>query len=190
MTDAGVPVPPPPRPIELRDADAGSGDWLISILVGVALVAVGVWLLANLYESVTVPAVLVGISFIVGGVAEAVALGGTGALGPIAWVSGGLLVVTGIVVLAWPDATLWTIAVLAGIGLLVAGLVRVGEALTHRDRPDWPGLAVGALGVVIGALVLAWPGATLVVLAIVLGLRAIGTGLVAIGVGWQLHRLA
>jgi hypothetical protein len=29
-----------------------------------------------------------------------------------------------------------------------------------------------------------------VVLAVILGLRAIGTGLVAIGVGWQLRRLA
>jgi hypothetical protein len=28
------------------------------------------------------------------------------------------------------------------------------------------------------------------VLAIVLGLRAIGTGLVAIGIGWQLRRFA
>jgi hypothetical protein len=35
-----------------------------------------------------------------------------------------------------------------------------------------------------------WPGQTLVVLAILLGLRAIGSGLVAIGIGWQLRRFA
>jgi uncharacterized membrane protein HdeD (DUF308 family) len=189
VTDTGVPVPPPPRPIELRDADGD--DWLLSVLAGVVLVAVGVWMLANLYESVTVLAVLVGLSLIVGGIVEAVALGGAGGLGPVAWVAGGLLVAAGIVVLAWPDATLWTIAILAGAALIVAGLVRAAAALAHRERPDWPaGLAVGVLGVVVGAVVLAWPGATLVVLAIVFGIRAVATGLVAIGVGWQLHRLA
>jgi uncharacterized membrane protein HdeD (DUF308 family) len=51
-------------------------------------------------------------------------------------------------------------------------------------------LAVGGLGIVLGVVVLAWPEATLVVLAVILGLRAIGTGLVAIGIGWQLRRFA
>jgi len=38
--------------------------------------------------------------------------------------------------------------------------------------------------------VLVWPDQTLVVLAVLLGLRAIGSGLVAIGVGWQMRRFA
>ena len=189
MTSAGVPVPPPPRPIELRDADGD--DWLLSIVAGIVLVGVGVWLLTNLYESVTVLGVLVGLSLVVGGVVEAVALGGWDGLGPVAWVAGGLLVVTGIVVLAWPDATLWTIAVLAGAALVVVGLVRVAAALARPDRPDrLAGVAVGVLAVAVGVVVLAWPGATLLVLAIVFGIRAVATGLVAIGTGWQLHRLS
>jgi uncharacterized membrane protein HdeD (DUF308 family) len=188
-------VPPPPRPIELVDLD--DRGWLLSVVLGAALVLLGVWLLANLYESVTVLAVLVGISLIVTGLAEAVALGGsaeTGGLGVLAWVAGGLLVLTGLLLVAWPDATLWAVAVLAGAGLVVAGAVHAVRALADRggdaDRSErLLELGIGALGVVVGVIVLAWPDATLLVLAVLLGVRAIATGLVAIGAGWRLHRL-
>jgi uncharacterized membrane protein HdeD (DUF308 family) len=135
----------------LRDVD--DRDWLLSILFGLVLVALGVWLLTNLFESITVLGVLVGISLIIGGVAEALALGGAGQLGAVGWLAGGLLVVAGVVVVAWPDVTLWTIAVLAGLGLLGAGLLRALRALAERDRPEWPAeLAIDALSVLVGSL--------------------------------------
>jgi uncharacterized membrane protein HdeD (DUF308 family) len=43
---------------------------------------------------------------------------------------------------------------------------------------------------VLGIAVLVWPDATLVVLAFLLGIKFIVTGVIAIGVGWQMHRLA
>jgi uncharacterized membrane protein HdeD (DUF308 family) len=184
------PIPPPPRPVELQDMD--ERGWWLSLLFGLGLVVVGVWLLTNLFESVTILALLVGASLVVGGIVEIVALGGREALGWVGWLGGGLVVAAGVVVLAWPDITLWVLAVLAGAGLVLAGLVRIAVAFEgHRTRPDWPiEAAVGALGVVLGAIVLAWPGATLVVLALLLGLRAVATGLIAIGIGWRVHRLA
>ena len=181
-------VPPPPRPIEYRDVDPTG--WWLSVLAGLALVAVGIWLLANPFRSVVVLAVLVGVSLIVGGVTEAVARGGPRDLGWPAWIAGGLLVAAGIVVLAWPDITLWALAALTGAGLVAAGLIRAATAVARRDDADWPvRLALAGLTVAVGAIVLAWPGATVVVLAVLLGLRAVATGLVAIGVGWQAHRL-
>ena len=102
------PIPPPPRPIEYGDADA-SGWWL-SIIGGIALVALGIWLLTNLFESVTVLAWLIGISLIVAGVIEVLALHSVKEVAAAAWISGGLLVAAGIAVLVWPDATLWAIA--------------------------------------------------------------------------------
>jgi uncharacterized membrane protein HdeD (DUF308 family) len=188
--DSSVP-PPPPRPIEYTDVDP-SGWWL-SLLLGVALVALGVWLLTNLFESVVVLAILVGASLIVGGVTEIVALGGRDGVGWPAWVGGGLVAALGVVVLAWPDITLQALAILAGAAVFVAGALRVVTALVHRQDPGWPVLiALGGLGIALGLLIMAWPDATLVVLAVVLGLRAIASGLVAIGVGfqmWQIHRI-
>ena len=51
-------------------------------------------------------------------------------------------------------------------------------------------LGLGGLTVALGIVILVWPGQTLVVLAVLLGIRAIGSGLVAIGVGWQMRRFA
>ncbi|HEY2996983.1 MAG TPA: DUF308 domain-containing protein [Acidimicrobiales bacterium] len=181
--------PPPPRPVEFTEAD--TGGWWLSIIGGIALVVLGVWLLTNLYDSVTVLAWLVGVSLIVSGIIEVLALHGERGIRFAVWLSGGLLVAAGIVVLVWPDITLWALAVLAGIGLILAGVLRVVVALTERDQPDFVvNLAIGVLGVVLGALVLAWPEATLVVLAVLLGIRFVVSGVVAIGMGWQLHRMA
>jgi uncharacterized membrane protein HdeD (DUF308 family) len=183
------PIPPPPRPIEYADADA-SGWWL-SVVGGLALVVLGVWLLTNLFESVTVLAWLIGISLIIAGVIEVLALHSVKEVAAAAWISGGLLVAAGIAVLVWPDATLWAIALVAGIGLVLAGTLRVVVALADREQADMPWqLGLGGLTAALGIVILVWPGQTLVVLAVLLGIRAIGSGLVAIGVGWQMRHFA
>lgn len=188
--DAGVSStpPPPPRPIEYAEVDRGG--WWLSVLFGIALVLLGLWVLTNLYDSVVVLAWLVGLCLIVAGVVEIVSLHGERGMGWAAWLSGLLLIAGGVVVLVWPDITLWALAVLAGLGIMLAGLVRIVVAFVGRDQPDFVlNLAVGAVGVVLGALVLAWPEATLTVLAVILGIRFLISGVIAIGVGWQLHRL-
>jgi uncharacterized membrane protein HdeD (DUF308 family) len=188
VTDIGASIPPPPRPIEYRDVDARG--WWATILVGFALVALGLWLLTNLYESVTVLALLVGVSLLAGGLLE-VATANKAGTGWAGWVAGGLLAIAGIVVLAWPDITLWALAVAAGLGLMAGGAVHAFGALrSPRGSDRTVQIVVGVLGVVLGAAVVAWPGATLVVLAVLLGIRALVTGIVAIATGWQLHRLA
>lgn len=183
-------IPPPPRPIEYEDLDPRG--WWLSLLFGVVLVVVGVWLLSNLYESVTVLAILVGLSLVISGVTEIVALGGRDAFGWAAWVGGGLVIAAGLIVLAWPDITLKVIAVLAGFALLVTGAIGIVLALQRRAAgSDWPvQLGLGAVALVIGALVLAWPSATLMVLGFILGIKAVVTGLISIGAGWKAHQLA
>jgi uncharacterized membrane protein HdeD (DUF308 family) len=185
----GALPPPPPRPIEYRDVDASG--WWASLLVGVLLVGLGVWMLTNLFDSVVVLAWIAGGSLIVGGIVEVIALGGRQALGWVAWLNAALLVAAGIAVLVWPDITLWALALLAGAALLLAGLLHMVWALYHRDDPSWTvHLGLGGFGAALGAVMLAWPDATLIVLAVSLGIRAIATGLIAIGTGWQMHRLA
>jgi uncharacterized membrane protein HdeD (DUF308 family) len=185
--DASYP-PPPPRPIEFQDVD--SRGWWVSVLAGIALVLVGLWLITNLYESVTVLAILVGVSLIVGGFVEAGVADDAG-LGWAGWVAGGLLVAAGVAVLVWPDITLWALAVLAGASLLVSGLLHVLWAVARRHRPDWGAhLVLGALTAVVGLVVLIWPEATLLVLGLILGIRAVVTGIIAISTGWRVHRLS
>jgi uncharacterized membrane protein HdeD (DUF308 family) len=189
--DAGYTAEPPPPPTPIEYGEMSSAGWWISVIGGIALVLLGLWIVTNLYDSVVVLAWLVGISLIVAGVLEVLALHGEHGVGWAVWISGALLVAAGIAVLVWPDITLWALAVMAGIGIMVAGVIRVIVAFVDRDEPDFVvNLAIGAFGIVLGAIVLAWPEATLTVLALILGIRFLVSGIVAIGLGWQLHRLS
>jgi len=184
----GNSIPPPPRPIEYRDVDASG--WWAPLLLGVILVGLGIWMLTNLFESVVVLAWIAGVSLIAGGIVEVAALGGRQALGWVAWLGALLLVAAGVVVLVWPDITLRALAVLAGAALVVAGSLRLVTALYNRHEPGWTlDLGIGGFGIALGAVIVTWPDATLVVLAVSLGIRAIATGLVAIGTGWQMHSM-
>lgn len=93
-------------------------------------------------------------------------------------VLGGILVAGGIIAMAWPGITLWTVAVVTGVSLLAHGIGRLGLALAARrevaGRP-WLALA-GAFGILCGVLALAWPAATVLVLCIVLGAQVTAPG--------------
>ena len=100
---------------------------------------------------------------------------------------GGVLILTGVIAHAWPDITLWALAVVTGAGIIMFGLVQVAAAVAlRRAIPAWGvWLAVGVISVAVGALCMVWPGATVTVLAILLGVRVlfdgIGTVIFALG---------
>ena len=149
MSDIGASYPPPPpRPIEYQDMD--SRGWWVSVLAGVALVLLGLWLVTNLYDSVIVLAILVGVSLIVGGFVEA-AIADDAGLGWAGWLAGGLTVAAGVAVLVWPDITLWASPCWPGPSLLVAGVLHALWAISRRDHPDWkPHLVIGVLTALVG----------------------------------------
>ena len=105
--------PPPPRPAEYEGVDRSTGTVLM--VVGAALVVLGLVLLANPFAAIWILGVLIGVSLIVGGLAEVAA--GRGAPGP-RWPSlliGAVVVLAGIAAAVWPDATVGVLAVVAGL---------------------------------------------------------------------------
>jgi uncharacterized membrane protein HdeD (DUF308 family) len=192
------PLPPPPPlgpapvPTDVVDhTDDGGGaaqNWWLALLVGGLMLGLGGWMLANLVESVLVLAVLIGVSLITGGFVDAWLLSQRRPRWA-AWIEGLLLVLAGIVVLSWPDITLWVLTLAGGLALLLGGVVQLVVALAHRHQPTWTlDLGLGALGLVLGAIVLAWPEATLVVVAVLFGIRAVVVGLLTIATGLQMRR--
>jgi uncharacterized membrane protein HdeD (DUF308 family) len=157
---------------------AASSRWWMFLLLGAAAVVVGLILLFDLVTAVETLAVFVALGLLFTGLGELTASSRYRTMFSVA--SGVLLVVAGIVALAWPDITLWALAVVTGIGLLLSGAVRLGAAL--GDKPDgWGWLMVGgALSLVVGIMALVWPGATVLVLAILLGFRLVVFGAVEI----------
>ena len=148
-------------------------------IFGAAAVVLGVFLLANPVDAASTLAWLVGLALVVGGCVDIAQGWGSDGRSTSA-LPGVLLVIGGLVALFWPDATLWTLAVVAGLSLLVHGVTRLVVAIAGRSEiKGWGWLAfAGVINVVVGILALAWPEATVAVLSLILGFQILLFGVV------------
>lgn len=97
-----------------------------------------------------------------------------------------IAVLLGVAAIVWPGATLFTIAMLFGIYLVVTGIARVSFAVGAKPlRPAlrWFVGVLGAAIVVVGVVLLSNPAASLLVFAILLGAGWILEGVISIVTG-------
>jgi uncharacterized membrane protein HdeD (DUF308 family) len=98
-------------------------------------------------------------------------------------VGGLVILVVGLVLVFWPDTSVKTVAVLVGLAFLLWGVVMAIAALI--DRGEGWGIAegFGVLLALVGIVVIAWPGPTIAILMILVGIDAIlfGASLIAQG---------
>jgi uncharacterized membrane protein HdeD (DUF308 family) len=146
-------------------------------LLGALAVIVGVVLLFDPVAAARSLALLIGLSFVVAGLLE-IAAGWDSGRRTGAVVLGAILVVGGILAVAWPGVTLWTLVLITGLSLIVHGAGRIGVAVVERDEiPGWGWLVLaGAINVVVGVLAMVWPEVTVRVLTLVLGLQILFFG--------------
>lgn len=127
----------------LAIAEHGEGRGLVAVL-GVLSIIAGLILIKHPFDALAVLVIIVGIWFVVAGAVRFVTAfaqrEGRGANIAI----GVLDVIAGIVVLAWPDLSLKTLAVLAGIVLVLRGAAFVWGGLQIRRLPKEPGGAAPA----------------------------------------------
>jgi len=149
-------------------------------VLGLVVFVLGVVLLFSPVAAARTLALLVGLSFVAGGLLE-IAVGSAGPEGRRAgsYVLGAVLAIGGVLAVVWPGVTLWTLALITGLSLIAHGAMRVGLAVVGRaEIHGWGWLALaGAVNVVIGAVAIAWPEATVLVLSVVLGLQIAAFGL-------------
>ena len=147
-------------------------------VLGAATLAIGVVLLFNPVAAARTLALLIGLALVIGGLLE-LAVGWNAGHRLSAVVLGALLVIGGVLAAVWPEPTLFTVALITGVSLVVHGAVRVGVAVVARDEvPQWGWLVLaGAVNVVAGAIAIAWPQATVLVLSLVLGAQIAAFGL-------------
>jgi uncharacterized membrane protein HdeD (DUF308 family) len=146
--------------------------------LGIAAVLVGGFLLFNPYTAARTLALLFGLALLIGGCLD-IALAWSSDRRGLALVPGVILVIGGLLAAFWPGVTLWTLAVLTGLSLIVQGIARTALAFAGRaEIPGWGWVAVaGAFNIVVGILALAWPEATVLVLSLLLGAQIIVFGL-------------
>ena len=98
--------------------------------------------------------------------------------------------ITGVVVLAWPDVTALVLALLLGIWLLLYAAMTLWYAYRHRGERPHTGhfVAKGITALVAAVITVAWPGITVLVVALVIGIALVFEGAVLIRFAFTLRR--
>ena len=161
------------QPADMLSRLGRKWGWVLAY--GIITLAAGVAVLVWPGETLLVIAVLFGIQLIVSGIFRFVAALAVDDLAGGTRVLLALLAVVSIIVGLWAvrhvDLTLLVLAALLGIFWVVNGAIELFTALSHRGMPErgWTAF-MGVLSILAGIIVLAYPGLTLVTLAVILGI--------------------
>jgi len=113
--------------------DADRGMSAAYLILGVLAIGGGLVVIRNPAQSLVLLVLTFAIYMVIAGaMALARAIGAEDRRG-IAIVRGVVLVTVGTVIVAWPDISLKTLAILAGVGLVLQGVVEIAEALVLRS---------------------------------------------------------
>ncbi|MDN5768177.1 MAG: DUF308 domain-containing protein [Humibacillus sp.] len=112
-------------------------------------------------------------------------------IGPAGIGMGVLSILIGILLLAWPGATLLVVAVLFGIQLIVLGALRIALSSAAPADPSWLKplvIVMGVLTVIAGIFCLVRPSTSLLVIAIFLAIGWIFEGIAAVAQAFMADR--
>ena len=104
---------------------------------------------------------------------------------------GAVSLLFGILAALWPGLTLMWLIVMFAAYALVGGAASIISALQNRKSNDnwWLLLLLGMVGVAAGVLALIGPALTAVMLVLVIGATAFGTGILDIAMGIRLRKV-
>jgi Short repeat of unknown function (DUF308) len=175
---------------DAQTAESVAQTWWIGLIAGLIGIAFGVVVLAVDW-SVDSLALFVGVLFVLQGITWASSRPLEGGARTSNLILGALGVLAGVVLIAWPEIGLVTLAVFIGSWFVVSGVIRVVGALANRHVPYWwLVLAVGLIEVPLGIWALRRPGMTLAILITVTGIWSIVTGIWQIVIAFEVRRLA
>ena len=171
----------PLRDILRKDVREASGVWWLYLILGIAWIWYGTFVLSYRVGSLAAVAGLVGVAFLFGGIDQLMAAGRVESWRWLFIVTGILALAAGIMTFVWPDITLYVVSILVAWYLIVFGIVHVVNALAGpKVSWWWTGLLLGIAELVLGVwAVRSWERSLLTfvtlvgVWAIVLGVNEI-----------------
>ncbi len=184
--------PRPPRPEVVNETvvvvdgrKAMSGAWGLVLAVGVVAIVFGILVLANIWGSVHLVAIFAGLFLLFAGILQFF-IGGGGKTGRI--IAGVVAIILGIALIAWPEASVKTVAIIIGLAFLISGVSVAVAAIAARGEGYGAVVGFGAIVAVIGLVFIIWPGPTVTILMILVGLAALLFGIGAIVQALSLRR--
>ena len=162
--------------------------WWLLLISGVLSIAIGGALLAWPGKTLTVVGFLIGLWMLLAGAMRfLIALFGGDTDGRwVILIVGIAGIVLGIVVMRNPSETIGIIVLIAAIFWIITGLVDIFRGISDSgmENRGWV-IFGGAIAALAGAVVLLWPAASVLVLAVIAGVFFIVDGIMQIIAGFQ-----
>jgi uncharacterized membrane protein HdeD (DUF308 family) len=162
-------------------------NWWMFLILGLVSIIAGI--LAIVYPDITLLAlaIFVGVSLLFIGVMDVVeAIAGAPESRALSAIIGVLSLLAGIIALRRPGESLLALIVLLGVYLIVAGVMRFIRSFAElEDRALTMLLAI--LDIILGIVILSWPGLGLVTLAILFAISLLAHGVVWVMLAFRLR---
>lgn len=190
-----TPTTYPPGTVRMRPMlDALARNWGLILLRGVLAILFGV--LAILWPGITLITLvlLYGAFAFVDGVFSLIAAVRGGSPVPRWWLVlvGVMGIGVGVITVLWPPVTALVLLMFIAAWAVVTGALQIYGAIKLRNEieGEWWLVASGLLSVLFGVMLVAWPVAGGLAIALVIGLFAIVYGVLMIGFGLRLRKHA
>jgi uncharacterized membrane protein HdeD (DUF308 family) len=175
-----------------RLASLGSKAWLVVLAAAVGVVAVGILLLAWPSATLTIVAILLGVSLLVSGLLRLfdgfTARDESGGMRAAYIVIGLVAILVGLYCLRHTNVTIFLLALLVGAYWIMHGVADLAVAATSGPVPR-RGLTVvaGLFSLAAGIVVLFWPGISLILLLTILGAWLLLYGVLLVALALRLR---
>ncbi len=173
-------------PADVREVTWG---WWLALLVGIVSIVAGAIVIAKPSNSLSTLAVIFGIFILADGIIELIAAlsSHTQNRGSLA-VIGVISVIAGVLLIRHPLGGVRAVALLVGIWLIAAGVVRFIAAFESPENRVWRIIAASILAI-FGIIIVASPHIGYATLALITGIGFICYGIGMMALGWAMHSI-
>lgn len=163
--------------------------WWLALLIGVLAIVAGIIVILKPSNSLSTLAVVFGIFILIDGIFEIVgAIAGDSESRGLLAVIGALSVIAGVLLIRHPLGGVRAVALLLGIWLIAAGVVRLIGAFAYPGDRIWRIIVALVLGI-FGIVIVSEPHIGYATLAVIAGICFILYGIGMLAVGWAMHAL-
>ncbi|MEZ5374751.1 MAG: DUF308 domain-containing protein [Microthrixaceae bacterium] len=175
------------------DLRSFTGGWWIPVVGGVLAMLFGFLVLSFNYTTLWAVTIAAGVGFLLTGLADlAVAAGSKGSQRLLGLALGVLAVGAGIIAFAWPAATFVVLAKLVAWLLLLRGVFGIVGAFENRHAGVdlwWINLVLAILEIGVAIWAVRYPGGSVVLLVLWIGLSAISRGIALMTIGFTVRAI-
>jgi uncharacterized membrane protein HdeD (DUF308 family) len=185
---AGAPMVGPERRAMARELGR---TWWVFLILGIIWVLFGLFVLSYRVGSLLALAILAGILFLIGGIAELMAAFRAPGWRWLYAIAGVFSIIAGIVAFVWPGITLYVLAIVLSWYLIFMGIFHVVGSLSG-PKGDWWWLTLllGIAEFLLGAWAAGYPGRSLLVFVNLVGFYALIHGFTEIFGAFTLRGLS